>query len=333
MDTKFICEFCDNQFASHVNLKNHVATAKYCIKQRSATSTKHNDVKFQCEFCERIFLRKGILADHLKTCKVFASMEECKKIEESKNYKAKFKLISKENKKLIQEKDKLEVELDSEKDTTCELEIVVEKQNERIRELELELARKDGRIDVLSTIKPTKNTIINNNGGNNYLNHKIAALPIENVRPLTIEYVQSLAEGYTYEYFMRGPLGIAQFMASFVNIADEDDLDAPPKRNYACTDAPRHKFHKFDTSGWKLDMGATFIGEVLNEIRPVAQEHFNLLTDKSLTDEDPMMRQIYEKKKIKTISPMMSGINFEKDNAREQLISEIRVHLRPFVTI
>ena len=64
------------------------------------------------------------------------------------------------------------------------------------------MACDEGRIKELAKIKPSKN-ITNNN--NTYINSKVANLPIENIEPLTINYVRDNAyDNYTIEEFKKG---------------------------------------------------------------------------------------------------------------------------------
>ena len=327
MTSKVTCEFCNHQFMNHIILKNHMATAKYCLKLRPNAEAN----KFSCEHCGKKFAQKAHLRTHSTSCK-------SQKIMSIEKYKSDLDQKIKEVVEISQAKTTLEhenikllKELDQEKDNNCDLEIRLEKQNKRIRKLEIELAMNKGQIVGMKASKTPK--IINNT--NNYINPKLANLPTieDGVQPLTIEYVKSLADTYTYAYFKQGPVGIANFINSFVTTYDEDDLDAPPKRSYACTDVPRHKFHKLGLTGWKLDMGAKFIGSVFNQIKNKANEHYSTLTDECLNEDDEYDKKIKDEMRLNFIFPMVAGINDKNGVKRDQLITEVRTYLRPMVTV
>lgn len=60
-----ICEYCNKQFTSKSNLRNHINNAKYCIKKREDANNKNNI----CNYCNKQLWSKYSFECHLNTCK------------------------------------------------------------------------------------------------------------------------------------------------------------------------------------------------------------------------------------------------------------------------
>lgn len=59
------CPYCKNVFNTKYSLKNHIKTARYCIKQRGEYSDKN---EFVCSKCPNTFTSKRWLLAHQEKC-------------------------------------------------------------------------------------------------------------------------------------------------------------------------------------------------------------------------------------------------------------------------
>jgi hypothetical protein len=309
IDTKsvaiYTCSYCDKTFLNKYTLKNHLESAKYCLKLRGSKAIK----SIECRYCKTHFSQKIGLIKHNEICggKILAENKvyiEKRKEELKLNIQSKEEEINEEksqNKILTQKINNLEQKI-------SELEKRIEQEKIKSNKLELELACDEGRIKELTKIKPSKN-ITNNN--NTYINSKVANLPIENIEPLTINYVRDNAyDNYTIEEFKKGKRGLVDFIisiivydpmtdiSSYTESSEEENntkiiipfvldrsapnpyLDPKIELNYPCTDISRDKFHLLgDKKIWKEDAGASFLRTIFDVIRPLVIDYNKELTD------------------------------------------------------
>lgn len=299
------CEYCNKKFSTSYSLKKHVATAKGCISKRPIQTEK---LQFPCEFCKKIFTTNYNLESHLKICKKRGECNLNEKIE------------------------KISAELEQEKDITLELEMRLEKANERIRELELDQARKEGKIEILEKTRTRVKNITNN-----YVHPKLAKIQTEGMPYLTQEYIENLVDGYTYKHFEQGPSGIARFIKECVVLPSiegtESGEDRPPRIMFPCTDVARHKYYKHEVSGWKLDAGAPFLNKAFDALEYTVRQHHKTMDDEWLNEPDVSYKKNLEERRFDVLLPMIDGIKFKNGTKRDKLISDVRQHLKDHVSI
>ena len=64
----FICEFCNKEFTTKGNLKNHQLKAKYCIQKRNINTDVKIEKKYKCDVCKKSFTSKQNLDKHEEKC-------------------------------------------------------------------------------------------------------------------------------------------------------------------------------------------------------------------------------------------------------------------------
>jgi len=92
-EKNYLCEFCNNSFATSYNLKNHQKTAKFCLDIQN----KPIDENFKCDFCNKGFSLKAHFNGHILICKDKKAVEEK---EQNKKLIDRIKELEKENNEL-----------------------------------------------------------------------------------------------------------------------------------------------------------------------------------------------------------------------------------------
>lgn len=308
MEVQSTCQYCNKTFSSIYSLKKHLTSAKYCLSKRVVTDDQVSN--FPCVYCKKIFTQKVHLQTHTLTCKNILFDEMV----------AKYESMEIENQRL-----KLELE----------------NANKSIHELEIKLAREDGRILELKTAKPQ--TIQKVKNSKIYINPKLADVPIHNIEPLTTEYIRDNIHSYTYDLFLKGPIGIVEFLEPLIRVYDEDDIDAKPCRNYVCTDIPRNKYYKLMRSKeWEIDSGASFLNEVINELKGRFDKHYAKVkqddeneTKQIMANPNFTLEQLNESTSsqlVLSLMPMNKGIS-KTGKARTKLLEDIRHHMQGITCI
>lgn len=264
------CQFCDKVFTSHKILINHQRTAKYCLAVQNANpieTPKNHD----CEFCGKEFTRKYVLDRHLLKCKDKIAYELNEQINQISE---KLDKIAAEKDKIISKKDAIiarKTAIISRKDA------FIKSLKQKILALEKECSKSIGKIEVYQTIKP--GTTINATNVAVSVNEKLAAIPIDGIRPLTIEYIKDEVAGYTYDLFCKGLPGLVKFILSIIEKEVQGD-DEPIPRNYACTNQKLNKFHRLlESKKWKPDGGAKYLSKILDELIPLVKEYYDILLE------------------------------------------------------
>ena len=62
-----ICNFCESVFKNNRCYKQHLSTAKYCLKIQVNKGMKVNIDNFICSTCDKKFSRKTILKKHIES--------------------------------------------------------------------------------------------------------------------------------------------------------------------------------------------------------------------------------------------------------------------------
>ena len=302
------CKYCGNKFSNPNVLKTHQKTTKYCLKIQGKTLSNKN----KCKGCKKIFSLPHHLETHTNKCKDYTIRKYKRKIERYAG--------------IIAQKDKL------------------------INDLEKALANDEGKIEILEKVvdKPKTVNTVNTMNTNNYVNPKLLAVPIANIRPFTIETVREeiTKGGYTYEMFTRGMRGLTDFVSGMI-IEDQKPIkstepkvmeldsseDTVHERNYVCTDSSRNKFHRLlKSKEWSSDNGAHFLGKVLNELTPSANEYYSRvigLMKAAKTDDDRIYADMFH-----TLTKnIYFGITKHKSKERKHLFKQLRMEIRSIAAI
>lgn len=351
-----LCDTCGKTFANKSNLSKHATTAKYCLELRGKKNTKH-----RCEYCSRVFSRKHHLDTHLEVC------SERKLIHTQKVKDVKTILYKKKN-------TKLRKQLEEAKDLSDHFENLVHVQNKRIRELELQLARGDGQMEAFergfekgAVVARPNHTTMNSNL---HLHPKLVNIPVNNIQPLTENYVRSeIAQKYTYEKFLGAEPELADFIIKLftlenVSVVEEinDDLEDVNiddvnieefdikeivqsnqivighinpglERNYACTDSSRNKFYRLvESKMWEIDSGGMFLHKIFDELAGVATDHYKTLMQAERSAKTKEERDDIHRL-IEKIKNMYYGFAPSIGPYRDSLFADIRGRIKKYVVV
>ena len=180
------CEYCMKKFSTKGTLERHQKTIKYCVEQK----LKAQSACFKCEACDKYLSTNHNLSIHKKTCQK----------------------VKNDN-----EKRSRDLEFEHLLEKLAEKDIVVEKLENRIRELELDM--KD--VALKSKGKTTITTNIQ-----------------QNFTPITDEKLAEDSKKLTLEHLVGGGEKIATIF-----------LDGSLKNNAICTDISRKILHLKDGDG------------------------------------------------------------------------------------
>lgn len=329
------CEYCGKSFSKKQNLKNHVETAKYCAKLRGEIPPKN----YICEFCCKSFTQKGHMDTHLKGCseyKVYIASEKEKKSKvleighlntETEKYTKRLKLLrleltkEKTRVKLLVEteikhlaaQEKLQIELEK-------LQAENEEKDEKIIELEKTLERGRGILIGYEKVKPANVTT-----NNTIVNQKLSKLKVDNIKPLTHATIQEHIPNYTFELFLKGEVGIVEYITGMTQLQMEDGTI---EQNYACTDKSRNTFHRLmESKEWAHDGGARCITKVLNSLKDIVEEHWDNLVLKARTTTDPFDGDYYHNK-LKELLGFRCSFANPNSSYREQSFKKIKAQMK-----
>lgn len=331
------CEYCGKSFSKKQNLKNHVETAKYCAKLRGDIPTK----KYICKFCDKSFTQKGHMDAHLKGCseyKVYTASEKEKKLKElevgqlnneTEKYakrlklvrldlakeKARVKLLVEAEIKRLAVQEKLQIELE-------QLQAENEEQKEKIIALEKNLEYGKGILTGYEKVKPP-NVITTTN--NTIVNQKLAALKVDNIKPLTQATIQEHTPNYTFELFLKGEAGIVEYITGMTQLQMEDGTI---EQNYACTDKSRNTFHRLmESKVWTHDGGARYINQVIDSLAVIAEEHWQTLFHRMRTSTDPLDADYYQRK-VSELMRFRCSFSDPHSTYREQSFKKIKAQMK-----
>lgn len=354
------CEYCDKVFTQHRNLLTHVKTAKYCLKLRGIPlETSH-----VCSFCNAKFTQKSVLVSHLKSCKTVEEKEKGNLERKIREFSIKLRNLESQNNLLkaqIQERDVEIAERDlklAEQDTKIknqrakinkqhvkitEQHVKITDQHVKIIDQEAKLAKRNTRIsdqnkeiDILrkkadvnegiiigidkakpQVVKITNNTIVK---------QKLAAIPIGNIEPFTIDLVNKTIDQYDYNTFMLGALGIINYIK---NITILEMNDGTVEKNYACTNRSLNTFHRLvEDKNWKQDGGARFIQEILSALADAASQHMDSLAKK--IEDLPVRSNLkhYLLGRQIDLQPLETGLRNKNSKERQELFAQIKNQIK-----
>lgn len=336
------CEFCEKQFSAKSAHDLHVKTAAYCLKLRGELPPD-----IPCEYCGKKFAQRGNLRMHLKTCRSKIKKVEEETLDELQNLKNKeksWKRTTIKNKATISNLEKIVIEKNREisilKQSKGLDKIISSRDDEisglrnlltqyeqdeknhlkRIFKLEKQLAFEKGRLTEASKPK-----IIAKNYKCNSTKNKLMSIPINNIRPFTVETIRDSLVNYTYEDYIKGPRGLINFIKSIILQPNEN---GELERNYVCTDPSRNNYYRLEeTREWDNDRGASYLEVLIDEMGPFASECFDQLCFKA-TDRTNIFDRESNANLLEKLKPFHFGISRPVSEERDALLTTIRTGIK-----
>jgi hypothetical protein len=228
----FTCLYCNKDYSSKSNLKNHQKSAKYCLEiqknnnlSSSELDSEHNS--FVCNYCQKDFSSNHRYQKHQDICLM----------------KHKHIILSKETeianiKEQLKEKD-AEIEEYKQKMKTIRLEV----ENQFYKQ------REERSTNVVEEIAKQPRITTNNN------QKVLISTPLDLSQQV---FQQAIHSGFSEEYLIQGQRGAARFAVDNI-LKDEEG-----KLKYICTDASRQIFqYKNEDGTIQKDVRATKLTKAL----------------------------------------------------------------------
>jgi hypothetical protein len=233
--------------------------------------------------------------------------------------------------KLTDENNKLKSELKQSEQSKEQLLKELEEKRIKIREqksiittLQNDNEKSKGILIGMNSAKP--HTVNNKITNNNIVNQKLSLIPIDNIEPFTIDLVNRNLNKYDYNTFLKGALGIVNYIKE-LTILELDD--GTVEKNYACTNRSRNTFHRLvEDKEWKQDGGARFIQEILTALSGQASEHMERLT-KELNDEPirSNKKQVLLEYQMK-LADLEYGLRNKNSKERNEIFNQVKTEVR-----
>jgi hypothetical protein len=200
----------------------------------------------------------------------------------------------------------------------------IRKQKSIIATLQDDNTKSKGILIGMNSAKP--HTVNNKITNNNIVNQKLSLIPIDNIEPFTIDLVNRNLGKYDYNTFLKGALGIVNYIKE-LTILELDD--GTVEKNYACTNRSRNTFHRLvEDKEWKQDGGARFIQEILTALSGQASEHMERLT-KELNDEPVRSnkKQVLLEYQMK-LADLEYGLRNKNSKERNEIFNQVKTEVR-----
>jgi len=219
------CQYCKNTFSTKTSLNTHQKTAKYCILLRG----EHIPILYTCIGCSKNFPRKYEYQRHIAICDADVVVSE---------YKSQLSDIQTENnKKQI---------------LICNLEQTIQEQKNLIQEQKQTIKDLQDKLENIALKSVSHSTTTKNTQINNY---------IQNLQPVTDEYLLDNVKHLSIDHILRGPEGYADYA-----------LEYPLKNSLICVDYSRRKVKFKDKDGNVITDP---------EMNNLATKFFNSIKDKN----------------------------------------------------
>nr|QBK85774.1 MAG: hypothetical protein LCMAC101_03690 [Marseillevirus LCMAC101] len=188
-----------------------------------------------------------------------------------KKYRDKLEDVQKELKKSKRQHRKLKIEIETTREDfkikIKDLKIKVDVLEQENKELKEKLDTQKGMVEGMQKAPPrtVKNTA--------YIHPKLINLPINNIQPLTLGFVDDkISDGIlTYEKAVRGYPGMLDVICDL--ITHEND-NGEIEKNYVCTDVSRNSFHRLlESREWKADKGGRYLNNMLERFADILTEY------------------------------------------------------------
>jgi hypothetical protein len=374
MEKVYKCEWCDKKFTTQFNLKNHTLTSKKCTSGRGIKienkfecekccrgfSQKHHlirhlkscDITIPKPYISKIFVptETPIVFEVLNTFKI-PEIQEVKEIPYMKNDDIKYAFqklietlykISLENIKLqteikIFEEERLE-EIEKSDNRILEIGIdnktlleFLDEKDEKISKLNIKIAECEGIIIGIKTMKPS----IEQNLNAKYLKTKLKLLSRDNIKFLTVEYVQDyINKNYNIDV-LRGRY--AEFFIFFKKMMTTKSNTGVREQNYACSDKKRFNFKRLKgikLNGewdWESDNGGLFIHVIFDLM---IQKTYNLMieVDQKERAQEAVLEGSFKPIR-RGIEKITTGIKLGSSDDRTRLHKKLRLDLRNFLIL
>jgi hypothetical protein len=241
--TKFICEYCDNEFSLKPNMISHQRNAQYCLKLQGTESTDD----FECEGCSKLFNKKFNFDRHTKTCKHLN--------------------IVKSNNKIITEYEKKINIMESEKKVSSEQ---IRLQDIQIFELKNDNKHLQDKLAGIAEKAASRPISTSNSTTNNraiFINQRL-----ENLDCLDFDKIKDNLDSFTIEYHRQGAEGYGKHALKEVF-----------NNKLVCTDQARNKFKFKDKHGNIVeDVGLVkcmeaYVDAYKMKAYEIAQDHYQEL--------------------------------------------------------
>ena len=235
----------------------------------------------ECSFCKKSFKNISSLNYHIKNAKYCLKLQNenfegnftctlCKQNFSTKQYKENHEKICNNN-SIINENMLLKQILKEKEEMIKNLKEQTKEKDDVIKELKEEMKDKDERIERLATVAINRpnNQHINNN--------------INNLTPITEDYLKEQAEYLTLDHVKNGVNGYVQYA-----------LDYPLKNKIVCTDFSRKRIKYKDGEGNLIDDP---------EMLKLAQKLFKAIEDKNTTLINEYIRELCENYNVLVMGP------------------------------
>lgn len=332
--TCFICEYCEKSFTQKIHLQTHESncrSAAVVIKNQQIINQlkidhklivdkmiieQQNFIKIQCQLKQQITDLSVGHQEIVYKLKQDASKMMRELVNESEDNISKLIIkLEETERKLEQKKNKLQNLKESNQNTV------------------IELAHNKGQIVGIKTAPPVSTSTQTINAKEVNIKNKLANVPTNNIRPLSVEYIREKQDNYNYEMFLLGADGIAQFFEPLMICYNENDPNSEPSRNYVCTDASRNKYHKLlDSRKWQVDDGVTVLGEWINGLDDISDSHWDQYNEDAENLPVEIERHNLAMKRGAVLATF-NGIKISHGVERNKLVSDVRAKLKNKICI
>lgn len=272
---KNLCNFCNKCFKNKSTLNNHIKQSKTCIALREVNVEKQNLII--CENCKNSYSTIYSLERHYKSCKMLCVSDICKDKEiklknQIQNIKNKYDTIYKEYEIIKNKYDNiLEENIKLKEDS--KLNSFIKEQYEKLFE---ENKNNKNSLENLASkaIENAGNKTINNNTTNN--KNRI----IQNLLPLTDDYMRDQKQYLTSQTIKNGIEGLAEFASNYTF-----------KDRICCSDVSRLNFVFKNENGETIkdpegvELTKKFIEINKEELIRLLEEYLNQILDRLYSED------------------------------------------------
>jgi hypothetical protein len=262
--SNFICDVCNKEFKTQLNLSYHKDNNKICLKKQGKLY-----VSYKCDYCDKVLTAPNRLKSHLDICKVkkdIPKIYENKLKEKEEFIKDGYENKLKEYENKLKEKEYCEIKLKEREN----------KLKEYISKLEDLLKEANKTISEIAKQPKTIQTNTNSNNDNRIKtqNNLSQVFDINDIKKIN----NVLEKHLTPDVLAKGQRGVAEMLKEHLLQNEKGELI------YECTDVSRQKFEFINTYGFlEPDPKATKLIKSLNDANIFDMAH---LTGKKLWEKE-----------------------------------------------